>query len=86
MSMPKSTKIMTIAQEIDRYLAKHPNAADTLTGVTRWWLARQRYDETVEDVQAALEYLETRQTIVRQTNSDGTIIYRSFSPASRVRH
>jgi hypothetical protein len=77
---------MTIAQEIDRYLEKHPNAADSLNGVVRWWLARQRYEDAVEDVQAALEYLETQQAIVKQTNPDGTVIYRSFSPASRSRH
>lgn len=86
MPLPEDTKIIAIAQEIDRYLEKHPNAADSLTGVVRWWLARQRYDDALEDVQAALAYLEANQAVVRQTNPDGTVIYRSFVPASDARH
>jgi hypothetical protein len=82
----KHRKIVAIAGEIDRYLEKHPNSADSLTGVARWWLTRQRYEDALEDIQAALEYLETQQAIFKQVNSDGTIIYRSFSPTSEEKH
>ena len=86
MATQENTKILAIAHDIDRYLEKHPNAADSLTGVVRWWLNRQRYDDATEDVRAALDYLESQQAIFKHINADGTTIYRSFSPKTTKRH
>ena len=71
-------EIERIADEIQRYLLKHPNAADTLEGVTKWWLQRLRYEETTELVHKALQYLIDSKQIRKTTNSDGSIIFKNF--------
>lgn len=86
MATQENRQILLIADKINRYLEKHPNAADSLTGVVRWWLSRQRYNDTLEDVQAALDYLESQKVIFKHVNPDGTKVYRSFSPKSSDRH
>ncbi|MCJ7603252.1 MAG: hypothetical protein MUO63_17355 [Desulfobulbaceae bacterium] len=42
--MVHEQQIEHIAQEIERYLQTRPNAADSLEGITKWWLTRQRYE------------------------------------------
>jgi hypothetical protein len=52
---------MTIEDDVDRavlaYLELHPSAADTLEGITAWWLEQRRIREGVEIVSGALERL-----------------------------
>ncbi len=50
-------EIAEIAREIARYLDAHPNAADSVEGILRWWLTRQRYEQSAEYVTRALEHL-----------------------------
>jgi hypothetical protein len=71
-------EIEKIAQEIQLYLFKHPNAADTLEGITKWWLQRLRYEETTEIVHKALQYLIDCNYVLQTTNSDGSSIYKIF--------
>ena len=40
-----SASAEAIASEIRRYCCTHPQARDTIEGIT-WWIAMQRYDET----------------------------------------
>jgi hypothetical protein len=74
--MPSVDKNVTrIADEITRYLASRPAAADSLDGILQWWLPRQRYEDSKREVAAALALLE-QQNIVRKTGlADGTVIY-----------
>ena len=68
------------AQEIERYLQSHPNAADTVEGIVKWWLQRQRYIETIDCVHTALDVLVKKGSVVKRTNADGKNVYRcSFS-------
>ena len=57
--MPRAA--MTSDDEVDRavlaYLEAHPNAADTLEGITAWWLEQRRIRYGVEIVSGALERL-----------------------------
>ena len=71
-------KILAVADEIRRYLEKRPNAAETIDGLAQWWLARQRYEDSKELVQAALEFLVSSGLVVCQ-NSGGRSIYRKAS-------
>ena len=52
---------MTSDDEVDRavlaYLEAHPSAADTLEGITDWWLEQRRVRYGVEIVSGALERL-----------------------------
>jgi hypothetical protein len=58
-SRPRAT--MTIEDDVDRavlaYLEAHPSAADTLDGITAWWLEQRRIRYGVEIVGGALERL-----------------------------
>ena len=73
--------IHAIADEIRRYLNAHPDAADSRDGVLRWWLTRQRIEESADAVQRALEYLVSQRTITRKELRDGTIVYANAARA-----
>ncbi|MDN5849417.1 MAG: winged helix DNA-binding domain-containing protein [Nitrococcus sp.] len=60
--------IALVAREIKRYLDAHPNATDSLRGITRWWLARQRFETATEIVQRALEHLVAEGELIKDRN------------------
>ena len=68
--------IHEIADEIRRYLSAHPNAADSREGVLRWWLTRQRIEESADTVQRALDHLVGQNLIHVQHLADGTVVFR----------
>lgn len=59
MAQEPDKHVLTVASEIQRYLLNHPNAADSSEGVLRWWLKKQRYEDSMDIVQRALELLVT---------------------------
>ncbi len=65
-----------VAQDIERYLQTHSNAADTVEGVAIWWLQRQRYIETLDCVHNALNVLVKKGSVEKKTNADGKNVYR----------
>ena len=67
--------VAEIARAIERYLAKHPNAADSLEGIRQWWLMRQRYEESAQQVQQALDQLLRAGAINKRVLSDGRVLY-----------
>lgn len=72
-----------LAETILRYVARCPNACDTLDGICEWWIPRQRYDDAKGDIFAALELLKARGQIDTRTGADGQVLYRAHrSPAS----
>lgn len=75
-----SERIIVIADVIERYITEHPRAADTPDGIRRWWVAPQRYGESLADVQSALGYLVERGRLARITVADGTVIYAGAPP------
>ncbi len=64
-----------VAEEILDYLKSHPRVADTLDGVTRWWLLRQRYLRGLNQVESALEDLVTQGLVEKRLYSHGTVVY-----------
>lgn len=46
-----------LAIEILTYLEHHPRACDTLVGIARWWILRQRIEAMTHEVKAALDQL-----------------------------
>ena len=75
-------EIVRVAQQIERYLLAHPQAADSLEGVATWWLSRQRYQETWRQVQGALDYLVVLGRVVKIKNTDGTCVYKKSAKAT----
>ena len=74
--------IVKVASEITSYLDKHPQASDTLEGVTTWWLMKQRYESSREIVEAALNYLMDID-VVKSFESNEKQIYYSKKDSTR---
>lgn len=68
-------EIAEIAGQIERYLATHPDAVDSLEGILHWWLLRQRYTESAAKVQQALERLVASGAITRRVLPEGRVLF-----------
>jgi hypothetical protein len=69
------TDINDVAEQILRYLEANPKASDTLEGVAKWWLMKQRLTESIVLVQGALKLLEEKGLICERRNVDGGLLY-----------
>ena len=66
------------------YLEAHPSAADTLEGITTWWLEQLRIRCGIEVVSAALERLIRSGEVERfARRNDATPLFRLASPMER---
>jgi plasmid stabilization system protein ParE len=66
--------VRAIADEIERYLARHPEAADSVEGISGWWLSSQHGKDAVL---AALVQLEARGIVVRMERQGVATIFSS---------
>lgn len=57
------------------YLGRHPLAADTLDGITRWWLPQQRYVTAQSRVEAVLSRLVSQGVLQMRPLSTGIALY-----------
>ena len=73
-----------VADLVARYLVAHPHASDTLDGIARWWLLRQRQNDARELVQAALDLLVERGVVERRTTVDGVTLFWSARDRTRT--
>ena len=71
-----------LANEIRDYLDTHPNAADSVEGVAKWWLRRQRYEQALENVRKALDYL-VRQGLVAKSSASNPVYSLTNTDAKR---
>jgi hypothetical protein len=71
----RAKEVQSIADEIARYLKKRESGADTLEGVMRWWIARQRLTEAEDKVREAVDILCDQGVVQRRILGDGTVLY-----------
>ena len=64
--------VSTVAMEILDYLQQHPHASDTLVGIARWWLRRQRIETMTKTVKKALDELMSLDLVVSEEGHDKT--------------
>ena len=64
-----------IASEILKYLAEHPNAADTLNGVVQWWLEERTIRIQLDQIKQALDELVAKGMVTEQRRGDSKIVY-----------
>lgn len=74
-------ELAQLASEIREYLEHHPRAADSAEGVAKWWLKRQRFEQSLTRIRKALDYLEA-EGIVKKTSVEDPV----YSLADRQRH
>jgi hypothetical protein len=73
-----SKRIIVIADMIERYVNKHPRAADTARGISHWWVEGR--GGSPADVQQALDHLVEIGRLSRIVLADGTVIYARAHP------
>jgi Fe2+ or Zn2+ uptake regulation protein len=86
MSADGSDEVRSIAEEIERYLARHPNAADSADGIHRWWLPTRSSEKPLESVEAALELLVGRGVVSKTVLEGGRVIYSGTSRRAGPTH
>ena len=65
-----------LARLILGYLEKHPQAEDTLRGISNWWLASQQIEESIDKVAEVIEDLVERGLIETRKNRNGSTLYK----------
>jgi hypothetical protein len=65
----------SVAVCILAYLRRCPQAADTIEGITHWWVMGQRLVESVEEVRRSIESLKAKGLINEHTGPDGRSIF-----------
>lgn len=71
--MPASQQVLIEA--IEQHLASHPQAADTVEGVARWWLGAPGVPAAIADVKQALAALIQQGRLRQMQLADGTVLY-----------
>ncbi len=74
-------EVSGLAQDIESYLARRPNASDTIEGIRRWWVGARWADASVALMSAALDQLVHRGVMAGRTLADGSVVY--FSAARK---
>jgi len=64
-------KCQQVARQILIYLDRHPNAADTLEGIARWWIREQAIWIGVSEVNEALVWLVKRRRLLVHPTARG---------------
>lgn len=78
MTQPKAqARLSKVAREILAYLKRNPEACDTLVGITRWWLMKQRIEAAANAVQQALDELVKLELVLRNEVPHGPVTYRA---------
>ncbi|MEC5397604.1 hypothetical protein [Uliginosibacterium sp. H1] len=77
MSDASDAHLVDVARAIQRYLAEHPGAADSETGIAEWWLPTLGVEASVLVVRGALEQLLAQDRIERINVSGGQVIWRA---------
>ena len=65
-----------ILEAIEGYLSRHPEAADTLQGISKWWVPEMGLEVSEAEVADALEHRPEDSPIKEQKSLSGPIIYR----------
>lgn len=68
-------EVKRVAEEIERYLAMRSGSADTLRGVTHWWLMQQRVIEAERMVEQAIHFLCEEGKLEVRHLVDGTDVF-----------
>ncbi|SJM90027.1 hypothetical protein CRENPOLYSF2_1430003 [Crenothrix polyspora] len=77
MSEFNDVEVLHIADQIECYLKSHPHAADTVEGITQWWLPGQGIEVSSSRVQQALDYLSLKSVVKCNANLNGNRVYSS---------
>ncbi len=72
--------VSIVAASLHEYVTRHPDAADSIEGIRRWWLP-PNVVASVADVQAALDRLVDAGVLSRRPLPDRSTLYTRRRPA-----
>ncbi|MDD5267132.1 MAG: hypothetical protein PHO08_08380 [Methylococcales bacterium] len=78
MSEFNDSEVKQVADQIECYLKSHPKAADSIEGITKWWLPGRGIETSSVIVQQALNYLGSKSIVKCTTNLSGNKVYSSY--------
>jgi hypothetical protein len=81
---PINTKLPELAHHILRYLREHPEAQDTVEGITVWWVSERAIKHWLPQVRSSLATLVAQGYLAKQKMGDGQVFYH-VNPARRTR-
>lgn len=79
-SQLSTARLARLALAIEDHLARHPQAADSVDGVARWWLGARGRHASPADVERALATLVAQQRLRCVRLADGTVLYSRHEP------
>ncbi len=71
---PQDEHLTEIVEAILRYLHSHPDAADTVEGIAKWWLPA-KWCVDARTVLSALARMEAQGLVHRRTNADRHVLF-----------
>jgi hypothetical protein len=75
MSEGQTSREERIALQILRYMEEHPQAKDTIEGISQWWLAREAGEYRLADVERAVTRLVAKDLIVTNNRKGSARCY-----------
>lgn len=64
-----------VRNAITRYFQQHPQAADTVDGIVKWWLPQFDINLPLENVLRVLERMVEAGELNKSEKRDGSVIY-----------
>jgi hypothetical protein len=74
--VPSKPSLPSPAPEILDYLARHPDARDTIDGILHWWVLDSCIRQWAPKIAATLQQLIKGGFLEQQPSADGRIFYR----------
>jgi hypothetical protein len=74
--VPNEPSLPAPAPEILAYLARHPDAQDTIDGILHWWVLDSCIRQWAPRIAATLQQLVDGGFLEQQPSADGRIFYR----------
>lgn len=71
---PQDEHLTEVVEAILRYLHSHPDAADTIEGIARWWMP-EKWCIDARTVLSALARLEAQGLVHRRINADRHVLF-----------
>jgi hypothetical protein len=81
---PINTKLPELARHILRYLREHPEAQDTVEGITVWWVSERAIKHWLPEVRSSLATLVAKGYLAKRKMGDGRVSYH-INQARRTR-
>lgn len=81
--VPTESSLPSPAPEILEYLARHPDAQDTIDGILHWWLLDACIRKWASKIAETLDLLVQEGFLEMKRSDDGHVLYR-VSPQYRM--